>query len=502
MTHAAGAMNATWGLDSARFGRRARLLVLLTLAALGLLAAANPAQSLATQAGCTGYVSAELGFDLTVIDLGTDTEVTSVPAPPPPDLHVIRDVVSSPSGKVFALVENSQASQARLYEFNTATNTFSTSFAVIPQNPTSFVISPDGNTAYVATTVDPAFPIGGSVTVVDLASLTTTATISVPAFTGAADVDITPDGQTLFVANQFVGVFPIDVATQTVGTLIPVPGGADVIKINPAGTLAYVAVNDAATAYVQLLDPVTRTLGGTITGFQQILGLAFTPDGNKAYVTDINAGNVTPINVATSTKGTPIPAPRAWGIEVTPDGSTAYAVLDTVLGPSGGVLPINVATDTAGTLIPQVSDSPTQIAIVCKPVVAPPGTPPPPATTPPATTPAAPPNPPKPPKPNQAKPKNLQLVFSRCADKKKPPVFTGRATSRRASAEINGPTGCQNKPFNVSVTGKDIDTVTFTLDGKKLATDKKAPYAVKIDPGKLKTGPHQVGAKVTFEKNA
>src|SRR6202042_3418824 len=52
-------------------------------------------------------------------------------------------------------------------------------------------------------------------------------------------------------------------------------------------------------------------------------------------------GAITPINTATNTAGTQIPAgPNAYAIAITPDGSTAY-VDD--LGSS--VTPINLATD-------------------------------------------------------------------------------------------------------------------------------------------------------------
>src|SRR5438270_8470238 len=54
-------------------------------------------------------------------------------------------------------------------------------------------------------------------------------------------------------------------------------------------------------------------------------GVAVTPDGATAYVTEENASTVVPVDVATGTPGRPIPvgsSPRTIGIA--PDGSTAY----------------------------------------------------------------------------------------------------------------------------------------------------------------------------------
>jgi YVTN family beta-propeller protein len=75
-----------------------------------------------------------------------------------------------------------------------------------------------------------------------------------------------------------------------------------------------------------------------------------------AYVVNQLSNNVTPIDVATNTAGTPIPAGDSpVGIAITPDGTTAYVVGDSVA-------PINLATNTAGTPIP-VGSSPQRIAI-------------------------------------------------------------------------------------------------------------------------------------------
>jgi YVTN family beta-propeller protein len=118
---------------------------------------------------------------------------------------------------------------------------------------------------------------------------------------------------------------------------------------------------------------VTTVLGGSLATFDAFTGVvdapialggrpwgvAITPDGATAYVSDEQNHTVTPVDTATSTPGTPIPvgdAPRVIGI--TPDGVTAY-VANLF---SGNVTPIDTATNTAGSPI-AVGAGPHGIAI-------------------------------------------------------------------------------------------------------------------------------------------
>ena len=150
----------------------------------------------------------------------------------------------------------------------------------------------------------------------------------------------------------------VDIATATAGTAIPTGGFAVDVVITPDGKTAYVAVSDIDK--VLPLDIATNTLGTAITVGDQPQNLAITPDGKTVYVSNSTDNNVTPIAVATNTPGTAIPtggtSPR--GIAVTSDGKTAYVA--NLL--SNNVTPIDVATNTAGTPIP-VGVQPIPVAI-------------------------------------------------------------------------------------------------------------------------------------------
>jgi hypothetical protein len=70
------------------------------------------------------------------------------------------------------------------------------------------------------------------------------------------------------------------------------------------------------------------------------------------------------------------------------------------------------------------------------------------------------------------------------------------------TARISGATGCQGTTFRVNVTGRQITSVVFTRDGKRIATLRKpnrgSLYSVTINPRVLKFGTHRVVARTTF----
>ncbi len=207
---------------------------------------------------------------------------------------------------------------------------------------------------------------GHLVTPIDLA--TNTPGTPIPVGDRPVGIAITPDGKTAYVASAFCCVTPISIATNTPGTPIFISGigmhGPVAVAITPDGKTAYVA----SSASVTPVDVATNTPGIPIRIDRDPRGIAITPDGKTAYVTtegtDFGGGPnpfpesplVTPINLATNTPGTPIALESAEGIAITPDGKTAY------IATTNTVTPIDIATNTPGTPIP-VGDGPGGIAI-------------------------------------------------------------------------------------------------------------------------------------------
>jgi len=73
-------------------------------------------------------------------------------------------------------------------------------------------------------------------------------------------------------------------------------------------------------------------------------------------------------------------------------------------------------------------------------------------------------------------------------------------------ARIAGARSCAVRAFNVRVTGRSIRRVTFTVDGRRVATvtraDRQGRWQVRIDPRRLRAGTHRVVARVQFAAGA
>jgi YVTN family beta-propeller protein len=124
---------------------------------------------------------------------------------------------------------------------------------------------------------------------------------------------------------------------------------------------AYVA--NSGSNDVTPIDTADNTAGSPIPVGSIPGGVAITPDGATAYVVDNNGGgahgDVTPIDTATNTAGSTIPVGGfPYAIAITPDGGTAY----TTNGGDDTVTPIDTATNTAGSPI-TVGAFPVAIAI-------------------------------------------------------------------------------------------------------------------------------------------
>ncbi|WP_407695990.1 YncE family protein, partial [Sphaerimonospora thailandensis] len=97
----------------------------------------------------------------------------------------------------------------------------------------------------------------------------------------------------------------------------------------------------------------------TIPGVPSPTGVAITPDGNRAYVTNFFTGNVSVINTATNTVTTTVPVGAGpAGVAITPGGNRAYV---TNFG-SNNVSVINTATNTVTTTVP-VGNRPLGVAV-------------------------------------------------------------------------------------------------------------------------------------------
>jgi DNA-binding beta-propeller fold protein YncE len=238
-----------------------------------------------------------------------------------------------------------------------------------PPSVIAIAVAPDGATAYVDD------PITGALLPISLASGTTGMPIRIAG--GAGQIAITPDGATAYVVTYDSTVVPVHLATGTTGRPIPISHDAASIAIAPDGATAYVTsyidsldsdsgVHHYRDGKITPIDLATGTPGTPIPVGGTPAGIAITPDGATAYVTSPDNDTVVPVNLTAGIAGKPIPDPDGptGAIAITPDGDTAYVTNYGGGSQNGSVTPVNLA---AGTVGKPISDGDAAQAIAINP---------------------------------------------------------------------------------------------------------------------------------------
>jgi len=210
-------------------------------------------------------------------------------------------------------------------------------------------VTPNGSTVVV---VGYAAVNRSSVTLIHTATGKAFTTVKFTGFPWPAPIMFTPDSRTAYIANDVWSgtVIPVRTRTGRLGSPIRVGHNPEAMAITPDGKTLYVANEHSGT-----VTPIRTATGAALRPIRvgQMPGaIAITPDGKTAYVTSETTATVTPIRTATNTAlrpirvGSPGPYPDPEAIAITPDGKTAY-VLN-----AGGVTPITIATGRARRQIP------------------------------------------------------------------------------------------------------------------------------------------------------
>ena len=216
-------------------------------------------------------------------------------------------------------------------------------------------------------------------TPIDLVTGKVLAAIPLGSSAGPAGIAITPNGQTAYVTDAgaigTIGhtITPIDLRTDKALPAIDVGPGPQGIAITPNGQRAYVAdtgaiVSGQTGAFGSTVTPVDLTTGRAlppITVGNAPTGIAITPNGSTAIVTNLNSGSVSTIDIATDRAGAPIEllgGPIA--VVISRSQPTIAYVVDTISKQSktGNVTPVDLSDDTAGTPI-IVGTNPQAIAV-------------------------------------------------------------------------------------------------------------------------------------------
>ncbi len=158
----------------------------------------------------------------------------------------------------------------------------------VPHNPHAIKFSPDGRLAYIANHES------NLISVVDVATLSVVNTIAVG--TSPHSLALSPDGTQLAVAcYDSSDVYFVDVASGAVIGTTAVGNHPQDIEYSADGGYVYTANVDGNS--VSVIDAGTRTVTATIPTATPT-SIAVTPDGRRAYVTNLDAGTLTVLNTA------------------------------------------------------------------------------------------------------------------------------------------------------------------------------------------------------------
>lgn len=192
-------------------------------------------------------------------------------------------------------------------------------------SPVSIAVAPDGQ----------VYALGDDLTVIDGATNAITATLPIAWNKGKTfpSVVVSPNGfyayATEALPNDTAGVAVIDTASNTVSATITLPdqATAQAVAISPDGTFGYIAngANFGGAPSVYRFDATSNTIVGNIVFADGSYpsGLAFSADGSTLYVSDAGNQNVSVIDTATDTLMTTISvAGRPAALAVSPDGES------------------------------------------------------------------------------------------------------------------------------------------------------------------------------------
>src|SRR6266446_3710233 len=164
------------------------------------------------------------------------------------------------------------------------------------------------------------------------------------------------DESMVYVTN-FGGnsVSVINTGTNAVVATINLGASPTGVAVSPDGTRAYVTQTGNS---VSVINTATNTVLTTLNGFNGPAGVAVSPNGTRAYVTNQNGTTVSVINTATNTVVTTLNgfnSPRS--VAVSPNGTRAYvtnqiggtvSVIDTATNTVLGTIPAGNAPNLLG----------------------------------------------------------------------------------------------------------------------------------------------------------
>ena len=224
--------------------------------------------------GTLAYVANLNSNSLSVIDTDIDMVVATVTGIVTP-----RDVDATPDGR-YVLVVNQSTNSVTVLD---ASNYSVVASIPVGTLPCALAIAPDGSAAYVTNR------LSNSISIIDLATFQVT---NVPVGTFACDVMLTPDGRWAVVSNRLSGNITI------IDTALKLPVATVATGTNPQG----VAFSpDGARAYITNAGSISVVDMGSFTVVETIANIPSGPCPVAATM-DMNNGHKGHIYVASNTQ--------------------------------------------------------------------------------------------------------------------------------------------------------------------------------------------------------
>jgi uncharacterized protein (TIGR03437 family) len=203
---------------------------------------------------------------------------------------------------------------------NAATNSVIAT-VMVGARPFGVAVSVDGTKVYVANTGGP------SISVIDTSRNAVSSTIQLPFPASPRMPALSPDGRKAYVTDSNYGsVYVISTATDTVTSTFQAAANNEGVAFSPNGAQAYVTNLEGS---VYIVDAARDTVTGTVMLGGSPAGVGFSPDGTKAYVANNGLSEVQVINTGTlavtaiATPG----QPTGFGIFVQPGGPPEIAAV-------------------------------------------------------------------------------------------------------------------------------------------------------------------------------
>ena len=239
------------------------------------------------------------------------------------------------SAAPFAYITNNSGNTVSIID--TASNTVT---ATIPVglSPNGVGVHPTGTRVYVAN------ELSDTVSVINAVTNAVVATIAVGSFPFGVAVD--PAGTFVYVSNRDGNsVSVIDTVSNSVASTIGVPSPPAHVAINPAGTRLYVVSEPVNVLFV--IDTVANTVLASVPVGRTPRSAAVHPAGTLVYVANGDGDTVSVVNAVTNTVTATIPAVgfQLHDMAISPDGTRLYVTEEVGVPVSGAVVVIDTATN-------------------------------------------------------------------------------------------------------------------------------------------------------------